>query len=181
MEYFIVGYEYARSLWTGKFRYEHVSRQCISINVLYSKFFQSLAAKYNTHFHLEQINYSTEEIEIPLISNPTIIGSGMISIVFEGYLDNNLVIVKTKRKGQINNFSPIVIRCCLNYSSSGKREIRIVNDRRNRVIIGLFYGVVIGLQLCTITWITDRVWVWNRNLNKRCSLAKQLGRINKYA
>jgi predicted unusual protein kinase regulating ubiquinone biosynthesis (AarF/ABC1/UbiB family) len=99
MEYFILGCEYIRSKCTGTYRYEYVARQCMSINVLYSKFIQSLAAKYNTHFQIDQIPFSMSEVVVPDIQNPTIIGSGMVSIVFEGIKNDKLVIIKTKRKG----------------------------------------------------------------------------------
>jgi len=73
--------------------------RCISMNIIYAKFFQSIAAKYNLHTAVHTIPYTMEEISYPVdIDIVGVIGSGLISIVFEGILNKEHVVIKTKRK-----------------------------------------------------------------------------------
>jgi predicted unusual protein kinase regulating ubiquinone biosynthesis (AarF/ABC1/UbiB family) len=73
--------------------------RCISMNIIYAKFFQSVAAKYNLHTAVHTIPYTMEEISYPVdIDILNVIGSGLISIVFEGILNKEHVVIKTKRK-----------------------------------------------------------------------------------
>lgn len=96
----IIVKEYIWSFWTGIYRYEHIAHQCMSVNILYTKFFQAIAAKYKyKYIHIDQIPYKECEIDYPNIKDCVIIGSGMVSIVFEGIQNDKPVIIKTKRKG----------------------------------------------------------------------------------
>jgi hypothetical protein len=73
--------------------------RCIRMNIIYAKFFQSIAAKHNFHTAVHTIPYTDDEISYPIdINTIGVIGSGLISIVFEGMLNNDHVVIKTKRK-----------------------------------------------------------------------------------
>ena len=92
--------EYIRSLWTRNYRYEKVAYDCIRVNVMYTKLIQAIAAKYKSiYIHIDKIPYTEDEINIPDIQEAKIIGSGMVSIVFEGLQDDKMVVIKTKRVG----------------------------------------------------------------------------------
>lgn len=79
-----------------------LSRRCIRVNIVFVKIFQAVAVKYlGSTLKAEMIPYDPEEIDLPSIdglSNLTIIGAGMISIVFEGTLNGKSVVIKTRRK-----------------------------------------------------------------------------------
>ena len=94
--------EYPIYLVSSKYDYSRFWNKCIRINTLYTKILQATALHYSCgYFHFNDIPY--EDSEIPVIEHviPTkVIGSGMISIVFEGTdKEGNQVIIKTKRKG----------------------------------------------------------------------------------
>ena len=103
MEFFkIIGIglgESIKSLWTGKFDTLSFWVRCMKVNVIYAKFFQAVAIHYNLNSEIHMIPYSEDEIIYPQdIPIKGIIGSGLISIVFEGELDGVPIVVKTKRK-----------------------------------------------------------------------------------
>ena len=75
----------------------------MEVNVVFTKVFQSLAVKYMAFdTDVNQTPYTPDELDVPCIEGIgplMVIGSGMVSIVFEGRLDGESVVVKTKRKG----------------------------------------------------------------------------------
>jgi len=93
-------HEGCRYLWNRKFDTESFWMRCIKVNIIYSKFFQAVAVKYNLHTAVHSIPYTMDEIEYPEnINLKGIIGSGLISIVFEGTHEGVPIVIKTKRKG----------------------------------------------------------------------------------
>ena len=63
--------------------------RCIRMNIIYAKFFQSIAAKHNLHTAVHTIPYTVDELTYPVdIEVSDIIGSGLISIVFEVIFEN---------------------------------------------------------------------------------------------
>jgi len=94
-----------RYLWTrdaDQCVYSVITRS-IPVNVVFTKVFQSLAIKYMAFdMDVNQTPYTAAELDYPSIAGLgelKVIGSGMVSIVFEGLLDGETVVVKTKRKG----------------------------------------------------------------------------------
>lgn len=109
MSYLRVGWiaftESLRYLWTrdaDQCIYAIITRS-MAVNVVFTKVFQSLAVKYMAFdMDVNQTPYTADELDYPSIKGLgplTVIGSGMVSIVFEGLLDGETVVVKTKRKG----------------------------------------------------------------------------------
>lgn len=93
-------HEGCRYLWNRKFDTESFWMRCIRVNIIYAKFFQAIAVKYNLHTAVHSIPYTAEEIDYPEnINLHGIIGSGLISIVFEGTYEGVPIVIKTKRKG----------------------------------------------------------------------------------
>jgi len=97
--------EGVRYLWTrdaDKCVYSGITRS-MAVNVVFTKVFQSLAVKYLAFdMDVTQTPYTAAEIDVPSIEGLgplTVIGSGMVSIVFEGLLEGETVVVKTKRRG----------------------------------------------------------------------------------
>ena len=69
------------------------------MNLVYNKFFKSNSSKYNLHSAIHNIPYTVDEIDIPLdVTVGSVIGSGLISIVFEGTKDGMPIVIKTKRR-----------------------------------------------------------------------------------
>lgn len=93
-------HEWCKSIIQWKpFDRVHFWERCIRMNIIYAKFFQSIAAKHNFHTAVHTIPYTNEEMSYPIdIDTIGVIGSGLISIVFEGILNNDRVVIKTKRK-----------------------------------------------------------------------------------
>ncbi len=95
----IAAYEIGKSFFTRKFDIESFWTKCIRINIVYTKFFQAIASKYNLHSAVHNIPYTIDEIDVPLdVAVGGIIGSGLISIVFEGLKDGVPIVIKTKRR-----------------------------------------------------------------------------------
>jgi predicted unusual protein kinase regulating ubiquinone biosynthesis (AarF/ABC1/UbiB family) len=88
--------ESIKGLWNIKFDTVSFWNRCIQVNILYTKFFQSLSGNY-FFSSVHTIPYFPEEFE-PTLPVTKVIGSGLISIVYESELDNCPVVVKTKRK-----------------------------------------------------------------------------------
>lgn len=86
-----------KGIWNRKFNTESFWNRCIRVNVLYTKFFQALCGTY-LFSSVHSIPFSPEEFE-PTFPVTKIIGSGLISIVYESEWEGNPVVVKTKRKG----------------------------------------------------------------------------------
>ena len=92
-------YEVGKSIFTRKFDVESFWTKCIRVNLVYTKFFQAIASKYHLHSAIHNIPYDLDEIDIPLdVTVGTVIGSGLISIVFEGTKNGNPIVIKTKRR-----------------------------------------------------------------------------------
>jgi predicted unusual protein kinase regulating ubiquinone biosynthesis (AarF/ABC1/UbiB family) len=90
--------ESAKYVYSRKFDTESFWHKCIGVNIIYTKFFQAIAAKYNIHGAVHTIPYTPDEMITPTIAVSKVIGSGLISIVYEGVLNDKPVVVKTKRK-----------------------------------------------------------------------------------
>jgi len=86
-----------RYAWNGSFDSESFWNQCIHVNILYTKFFQALSGKY-LFSSVHAIPFSPEEFE-PTFPVLKIVGSGLISIVYESSWQDKPIIVKTKRRG----------------------------------------------------------------------------------
>lgn len=92
-------HEVGKYMFTRKFDIVSFWNRCIRVNIIYTKFFQCIASKYNFHYDIHHIPYTQDEINFPSdCESGYIIGSGLISIVFECKKNGNIVIVKTKRK-----------------------------------------------------------------------------------
>ena len=93
-------HEWIKSVIQWKpFNTELFWNRCIRMNIIYAKFFQAIAAKHNLHTAVHAIPYTIDELSYPVnIEVTNIIGSGLISIVFEGLINNEHVVIKTKRK-----------------------------------------------------------------------------------
>lgn len=95
----IATYEFGKYVFTRKFDIESFWTKCIRVNIVYTKFFQAIASKYNLHSSVHNIPYTEDEIDIPLELNVgSVIGSGLISIVFEGVRNGQPIVIKTKRR-----------------------------------------------------------------------------------
>jgi ubiquinone biosynthesis protein len=95
----IATYEFGKYVFTRKFDIESFCTKCIRVNIVYTKFFQAIASKYNLHASVHNIPYTEDEMKIPLdITVGKVIGSGLISIVFEGVRNGQPIVVKTKRR-----------------------------------------------------------------------------------
>jgi len=88
--------EGAKGIWNKKFNYESFWNRCIQVNILYTKFFQSLSGKY-LFSSVHTIPFLPEEFE-PTFPVVKILGSGLISIVYESSWEDKPIVVKTKRK-----------------------------------------------------------------------------------
>jgi hypothetical protein len=95
----IATYEFGKYVFTRKFDIESFWTKCIRVNIVYTKFFQAIASKYNLHSSVHNIPYTEDEVDIPLdITVGKVIGSGLISIVFEGQRNGEPIVIKTKRR-----------------------------------------------------------------------------------
>lgn len=83
--------------WTRKFHHESFWNRCIQVNLLYTKFFQALSGKY-MFSTVHSIPFQPEEFN-PTFPVTKILGSGLISIVYESEWEGNPIVVKTKRIG----------------------------------------------------------------------------------
>uniref|UniRef100_A0A6C0HYN6 Protein kinase domain-containing protein n=1 Tax=viral metagenome TaxID=1070528 RepID=A0A6C0HYN6_9ZZZZ len=88
--------EFMYGVWRRKFDTETFWNRCIQVNLLYTKFFQALSGKY-LFSSVHSIPFSSEEFD-PTFPVKKILGSGLISIVYESERDGNPIVVKTKRK-----------------------------------------------------------------------------------
>lgn len=92
-------HELVNSVWTRKFNVVSFWNRCIRVNIIYTKFFQSIASKHNFHYDIHHIPYTQDEVNVPEDCNScSIIGSGLISIVFECKKNGTTIIIKTKRR-----------------------------------------------------------------------------------
>ena len=94
----IAAYEFGKYAFTRKFDMESFWTKCIRVNLVYTKFFQAIASKYNLHSAVHNIPYTEDEMKIPEFPVGKVIGSGLISIVFEGQIRGQSVVIKTKRR-----------------------------------------------------------------------------------
>ena len=94
----IAAYEFGKYAFTRKFDMESFWAKCIRVNLVYTKFFQAIASKYNLHSAVHNIPYTEDEMKIPEFAVGEVIGSGLISIVFEGQIHGQSVVIKTKRR-----------------------------------------------------------------------------------
>lgn len=92
--------ECIKSLYTRKFDTLSFWNKCMRANIIYTKFFQSVALNYDIHVEINHIPYEEHELLYPTdIQVFKVIGAGLISIVFEGQLESGeRVVIKTKRK-----------------------------------------------------------------------------------
>lgn len=92
--------ECIKGLYYRKFDTLSFWNRCMKVNIIYTKFFQSIALNYDIHVEIHHIPYEEWELMYPEdIGVTNVIGSGLISIVFEGSLPSGQqVVVKTKRK-----------------------------------------------------------------------------------
>jgi predicted unusual protein kinase regulating ubiquinone biosynthesis (AarF/ABC1/UbiB family) len=91
--------ECVKRLWTGSFDTLSFWMRCMRVNVIYAKFFQAVALHYDLADEISSIPYSEDELCIPKgIPIKGVLGTGLISIVFEGELDGVPVVIKTKRR-----------------------------------------------------------------------------------
>jgi ubiquinone biosynthesis protein len=92
--------ECIRGLYHRKFDTLSFWNRCMRTNIIYTKFFQSLALNYEIHVEINHIPYEESELLYPTdIQVSKVIGAGLISIVFDGVLaSGERVVVKTKRK-----------------------------------------------------------------------------------
>jgi len=74
---------------------ERFWHRCMEVNVLYTKFFQSISGQH-LYSSVHNIPYQPEEFS-PTLPVKQILGSGFISIVYESELEGKTVVVKTKR------------------------------------------------------------------------------------
>jgi hypothetical protein len=92
--------ECIKGLYHRKFDTLSFWNKCMQTNIIYTKFFQSLALNYEIHVEINHIPYDESELLYPTdIQVSKVIGTGLISIVFDGELaSGERVVVKTKRK-----------------------------------------------------------------------------------
>jgi len=88
--------EFLYGVWRRQFDYETFWNRCIQVNVLYTKFFQALCGTY-LFSSVHSIPFSPEEFE-PTFPVKKILGSGLISIVYESEWDGKPIVVKIKRR-----------------------------------------------------------------------------------
>jgi ubiquinone biosynthesis protein len=106
----IAAYEIGKYVFTRKFDIESFWTKCIRINIVYTKFFQAIASKYNLHSAVHNIPYTVDEMDIPLnLTVGSVIGSGLISIVFEGLKDGKPIVIKTKRRNIDNRVTENIL------------------------------------------------------------------------
>ncbi len=94
-------HELGKYAYTTNFDVESFWTRCIKVNIIYTKFFQCVASKYNYDYDIHHIPYTQDEVNVPYFdgcNDFTIIGSGLISIVFQSVKDGNKIIIKTKRR-----------------------------------------------------------------------------------
>jgi len=89
-----------KGLYYRKFDTLSFWHKCMKVNLIYTKFFQSVALNYDIHVEIHNIPYEPWELMYPTdMDVHNVIGSGLISIVFEGKLPTgDTVVIKTKRK-----------------------------------------------------------------------------------
>ena len=88
--------EFMYGIWRRQFDYETFWNRCIQVNLLYTKFFQALSGTY-LFSSVHSIPFSPEEFE-PTFPVKKILGSGLISIVYESERDGKPIVVKIKRR-----------------------------------------------------------------------------------
>jgi len=93
----ILASESIKGIWNKKFDSESFWNRCIQVNILYTKFFQALSGKY-LFSSVHTIPFSPEEF-YPTFPVVKILGSGLISIVYESSWQDKPIVVKTKRRG----------------------------------------------------------------------------------
>jgi predicted unusual protein kinase regulating ubiquinone biosynthesis (AarF/ABC1/UbiB family) len=92
-------HEFGKYVYTKKFDTVSFWNRVIHVNIIYTKFFQCVASKYNFHYDIHHIPYTQDEVMVPTdCEGCTIIGSGLISIVFECSKKGKHMIMKTKRR-----------------------------------------------------------------------------------
>ena len=88
--------EFLYGIWNRRFDTETFWNRCIQVNLLYTKFFQALSGKY-LFSSVHSIPFAPEEFE-PTFPVKNILGSGLISIVYESEWEGKPIVVKIKRK-----------------------------------------------------------------------------------
>ena len=88
--------EFMYGVWNRRFDTETFWRRCIQVNLLYTKFFQAMSGKY-MFSSVHSIPFSPEEFE-PTFPVKKMLGSGLISIVYESEWEEKPIVVKMKRK-----------------------------------------------------------------------------------
>ena len=88
--------EFMYGVWNRRFDTETFWNRCIQVNLLYTKFFQALSGTY-LFSSVHSIPFSPEEFE-PTFPVKKILGSGLISIVYESEWEEKPIVVKIKRK-----------------------------------------------------------------------------------
>ena len=88
--------EFLYGIWNRRFDTETFWNRCIQVNLLYTKFFQALSGKY-LFSSVHSIPFAPEEFE-PTFPVKKILGSGLISIVYESEWEGKPIVVKIKRK-----------------------------------------------------------------------------------
>jgi predicted unusual protein kinase regulating ubiquinone biosynthesis (AarF/ABC1/UbiB family) len=83
-------------IWNRRFDTETFWNRCIQVNLLYTKFFQALCGTY-LFSSVHSIPFSPEEFE-PTFPVKKLLGSGLISIVYESEWEDKPIVVKIKRK-----------------------------------------------------------------------------------
>lgn len=92
-------HELGKYAYTRQFDTVSFWSRCIKVNIIYTKFFQCIASKYNFHHDIHHITYTQDEVIVPEdCESATIIGSGLISIVFDCKKNGHNMVIKTKRR-----------------------------------------------------------------------------------
>lgn len=85
--------------WDNARFYKNTLRRCMQVNVVFTKVFQAYTS---SNFSCSvDIPYGSQEVVYPVVEGldvTNVIGSGMVSIVFEATLNGRPVVVKTKRR-----------------------------------------------------------------------------------
>lgn len=145
-------HEYGRSLWNRRFDTKSFWVRCMKVNVIYAKFFQAAALHYGLADEVHVIPYEEDELVYPEIPVKNVIGSGLISIVFEGELEGVPVVIKTKRKNIEQRITatlasleswilcfhrivscPIFLESYRDVSANFKQQLDFVSEYKNQV------------------------------------------------
>lgn len=146
--------ESIKYIWNGKFDTLSFWMRCMRVNVIYAKFFQAIALRYDITTEIHSVPYSEDEMLYPQdIPVKGVIGSGLISIVFEGELDGVPIVIKTKRRNieqrvcsslnTIDRFvqwvnvlipSPIIVQAYTEICNNFKTQLDFVTEYNNQLL-----------------------------------------------